>query len=142
MTGPTAPPRNTGASALQVRPQSNQTVARAGFRAGLRCPPLPFAANYRMAGMEPAVRTEPAPDPGGGEDSRLDGDFEAYLEAVERCDPADAAEPAAALAELLAARLEGRDHPEARRVLDELAFPGRAAPEAAPDQEQAEEASS
>lgn len=87
--------------------------------------------------MEPAVRTEAASDSGGG----LDEGFEAYLEAVERCDPAEAAEPAAALAELLAARLEGRDHPEARRVLDELAFPGRAAPESDPDQAPAEEAS-
>lgn len=91
--------------------------------------------------MEPAERTEPASDSGGGEGGGLDEGFEAYLEAVERCDPAEAAEPAAALAELLAARLEGRDHPEARRVLDELAFPGRAAPESAPDQAPAEEAS-
>lgn len=94
-----------------------------------------------MAGMKPADRTEPASDSGGGEGGPPGGVFEAYLEAVERCDPADAAEPAAALAELLAARLEGRDHPEARGVLDELSFPGRAAPEAALGRGQAEESS-
>lgn len=91
--------------------------------------------------MEPADRTEQASDSGGGEGGPPGGGFEAYLDAVEGCDPADAAEPAAALAELLAARLEGRDHPEARRVLDELAFSGGAAPEIAPDRGRAEEAS-
>lgn len=41
-----------------------------------------------------------------------------YLQAMEGADPAVIPEPASALAELLAARLEGSDAPEARRVLE------------------------
>lgn len=44
-----------------------------------------------------------------------------YLEAIEGADPAETPEPAAALAELLAARLEGTDAPEARRILESFA---------------------
>lgn len=56
----------------------------------------------------------PAPSGGGATDEDLDR----YLRALEQTDAEDAPEPAAALAELLAARLEGADDPEARAVLD------------------------
>ena len=46
-----------------------------------------------------------------------------YLMAIEQGDAADSPAPAAALAELLAARLEGRDAPEAREVLESLTPP-------------------
>ena len=44
-----------------------------------------------------------------------------YLQAIEEADPAVIPEPATALAELLAARLEGSDAPEARRILESFA---------------------
>lgn len=44
-----------------------------------------------------------------------------YLQAIEEADPAAIPEPAAALAELLAARLEGTDAPESRRILESFA---------------------
>ena len=47
-----------------------------------------------------------------------------YLRAIERADPAEMPGPAAALAELLAARLEGTDAPEARRALELFAPTG------------------
>lgn len=47
-----------------------------------------------------------------------------YLQAIEAADPAVIPEPAAALAELLAARLEGTDAPEARRILESFAAAG------------------
>ena len=50
-----------------------------------------------------------------------------YLQAIESADPAETPEPAAALAELLAARLDGTDAPEARRILEAFA-PAPAAP--------------
>ena len=46
--------------------------------------------------------------------------MESYVRAVERLDAGRVARPAAALADLLEARLAGADAPEARRVLDEL----------------------
>jgi len=55
------------------------------------------------------------PAPSGG---ATDEDLDRYLRALEQTDAEDAPEPAAALAELLAARLEGADDPEARAVLD------------------------
>ena len=48
-----------------------------------------------------------------------------YLRAIEQGDAADAPAPAAALAELLAARLEGTDAPAARKVLESLISPDR-----------------
>lgn len=56
----------------------------------------------------------PAPAAGGATDE----DLERYLSDLEQTDAEDAPERAAALAELLAARLEGADDPEARAVLD------------------------
>lgn len=56
----------------------------------------------------------PAPAAGGATDE----DLERYLRELEQTDAEDAPERAAALAELLAARLEGADDPEARAVLD------------------------
>ena len=41
-----------------------------------------------------------------------------YLHAIEQADAADVTAPAAALAELLAARLEGREAPEAIAALE------------------------
>ena len=61
--------------------------------------------------------------------------FTSYLDAVEQGDAADAPEPAAALAELLAARLEGRRAPAAREALESFASledPAARQPEALP----------
>ena len=44
-----------------------------------------------------------------------------YLRAIEQADAADTPAPAAALAELLAARLEGTDAPAARETLESFA---------------------
>ena len=54
-------------------------------------------------------------------DGTNDESIASYLAALERGDAADAPAPAAALAELLAARLEGTEAPEAREVLESLA---------------------
>ena len=71
----------------------------------------------------------PAPAGGGATDE----DLERYLRDLEQTDAEDAPERAAALAELLAARLEGADDPEARAVLDPPApTEGRLGPEDPP----------
>lgn len=71
----------------------------------------------------------PAPAAGGATDE----DLERYLRDLEQTDAEDAPERAAALAELLAARLEGADDPEARAVLDRPAPPeARPGPEDPP----------
>lgn len=49
-----------------------------------------------------------------------DAAIESYVRAVEGSDASRVAGPAAALAELLEARLGGTDAPEAREVLDDL----------------------
>jgi len=61
------------------------------------------------------------PRPGGERGVVTDESVSRYLQAVERADPAETPEPAAALAELLAARLEGTDAPRARRILESFA---------------------
>ena len=56
----------------------------------------------------------------------VDAAIDSYVRAVEGLDASRVAGPAAALAELLEARLEGADAPQARQVLDDLlADPGR-----------------
>ena len=59
--------------------------------------------------------------PAGAQGVITDESVAHYLHAIESADPAETPEPAAALAELLAARLEGTDAPGARRVLDSFA---------------------
>ena len=59
--------------------------------------------------------------PAGERGAVTDESVGRYLQAIEGADPAETPEPAAALAELLAARLEGSDAPEARRILESLA---------------------
>ena len=49
-----------------------------------------------------------------------DAGIEAYVSAVEEMDVGEVTGAAAALADLLEARLEGADAPDARRVLDDL----------------------
>lgn len=57
----------------------------------------------------------------GSEDQRpVDSTIESYVRAVEGLDASRVAGPAAALADLLEARLGGTDAPEARRLLDDL----------------------
>ena len=58
--------------------------------------------------------------PGPEEQPPTDSTIEYYVRAVEGLDAGRVAGPAAALAELLEARLAGADAPQARRVLDEL----------------------
>lgn len=81
-----------------------------------------------MGGME-RPGENPAPAGGGATDEDLDR----YLRALEQTEAEDAPGPAAALAELLAARLEGADDPGARAVLESLPPPGgRPGPEDQP----------
>lgn len=63
-------------------------------------------------------RGDATPQPGGELAVVTDESVARYLEAIERADPAETPEPAAALAELLAARLEGTDASRARRILE------------------------
>jgi len=58
--------------------------------------------------------------PGPEDQPPTDTTIESYVRAVEGLDADRLAGPAAALAELLEARLGGADAPEARRVLDDL----------------------
>ena len=60
----------------------------------------------------------------------MDSTIESYVRAVEGLDASRVAGPAAALAELLEARLGNTDAPEARRLLDDLvAASGREPPD-------------
>ena len=65
--------------------------------------------------------SDATPQPAGEREVTADASVARYLEALERSDPAETPEPAAALAELLAARLDGTDAPEARRILESFA---------------------
>lgn len=77
------------------------------------------AAKRNNAGMD---RDRDTTSPPTGEPGvTTDASVARYLEAIERSDPAETPEPAAALAALLAARLEGTDAPEARRILESFA---------------------
>lgn len=64
------------------------------------------------------------PHPAGEQEVVSDQAVAHYLRAIERADPAETPEPAAALAELLAARLEGSAAPEALRILESFAPTG------------------
>jgi len=63
--------------------------------------------------MNPEVHQEPDLPPD-------DASLEPYIRAVEELDVTRSAVPLAALAELLEARLAGKDAPEAQKILDEL----------------------
>ena len=68
--------------------------------------------------MEPDIPTpETEAEPGVISDETV----YRYAAAIEKADPADVAAPASALADLLAARLEGTDAPAARAVLEAFA---------------------
>ena len=54
-----------------------------------------------------------------------DADIEAYVSAVEDLDAGEVTGAAVALADLLEARLEGADAPDARQVLDDLVSAAR-----------------
>ncbi|MXX63694.1 MAG: hypothetical protein F4Z36_01190 [Acidimicrobiia bacterium] len=68
--------------------------------------------------MNSELRQEPDPPP--EDTSPDDASLEPYIRAVEELDAARSSIPLAALAELLEARLAGKDAPEARKILDEL----------------------
>lgn len=65
------------------------------------------------------ARERPA-HPESEEELPADSTIETYVRAVEGLDAGRVAGPAAALAELLEARLAGADAPQARRLLDDL----------------------
>ena len=65
------------------------------------------------------AREHPA-GPGPEDQPPTDTTIESYVRAVEGLDADRLSGPAAALAELLEARLGGADAPEARRILDDL----------------------
>lgn len=68
--------------------------------------------------------------PGSEDQLPFDSTIESYVRAVEGLDASRVAGPAAALAELLEARLGNNDAPEARRLLDDLvAGSGREPPD-------------
>lgn len=66
-----------------------------------------------------SAREQPA-YPESEDKAPTDTTIESYVRAVERLDASRVAGPAAALAELLEARLGGADAPQARRLLDDL----------------------
>ena len=76
-----------------------------------------------MRSMSQAREQPTLPEP--EDQPPTDTTIESYVRAVEGLDAGRVAGPAAALAELLEARLAGADAPQARRVLDDLlADPG------------------
>lgn len=76
------------------------------------------------------ARERPA-RPGSADQLPVDSTIESYVRAVEGLDAGRLAGPAAALAELLEARLGDTDAPEARQLLDDLvADSGREPPDA------------
>ena len=95
-TGTPAPDRAKGG--VQGRPKRNNAV------------------------MDP--RGDTSAQPAGERGVMSDDSVARYLQAIEGADPAEIPEPAAALAELLSARLEGTDAPEARRILESFAAAG------------------
>ncbi|MCY3538549.1 MAG: hypothetical protein F4Y75_09725 [Acidimicrobiia bacterium] len=68
------------------------------------------------------MNSEPHPDSDLPPESQAAGEasLEPYIRAVEGLDATRSSVPLAALAELLEARLAGKDAPEARKILDEL----------------------
>lgn len=80
--------------------------------------------------MRSMSASDPPPNPGSEDQRPVDSTIESYVRAVEGLDASRVAGPAAALAELLEARLGNTDAPEARRLLDDLvAASGREPPD-------------
>lgn len=76
--------------------------------------------------MTPMTEAHDLPSGAGPDDADpVKTPIETYLSAVENLDAGEVTGPAVALADLLEARLEGADAPDARRVLDDLVSASR-----------------